>query len=306
MKRNYAKGIFLYSCLFVSALVFVSVLLPSEASAVTVGPVRLEYQADPGDVIRGELFLKNEESATRTFYPSFERFTEDESGQKNFLKEESDLATWFQVTSQVTLRSGEDRRIPFAINLPDDAPPGGHFAVIWWSTSPPGRGAGQVAIVTRAGILVYLTVSGELNEVGTVETFRAPRIVTSLPISFSILFKNDGNSYLKPFGTLRIANLFGGTAAERAVNEFGTNILPGTSKNLATTVDTSGFFFGPYRATLTLSFGDPAEEITRHRWLWVFPVVPTVAILALLALLFFGVPRGIKKYNAWVISKARS
>lgn len=288
-----------------SALLIGALALPFFGNAVTVGPVKLEYFTDPGKTITGELFLQNEESGTKTFYPSFEKFTED-NGQKNFTREESDLSTWFKMTSSVTLKSGESKQIPFSIKVPKNAPPGGHFAVIWWSTSPPGGGGEKVSIVTRAGILVYLTVSGDLKESGTLADFEiSKRFVTSFPIELAITFKNTGNSYLRPTGEIRIKNILGMTQAVTQVNPFGSNILPQSQKNFNQSVDAKGFFFGPYRAELDLMYGASAQHITQSRWFFAAPWKISLTIILLALLVFFVIPAGIKKYNAWIIRKAR-
>jgi hypothetical protein len=51
------------------------------ASAVTVGPVRLEYSVNPGDVVTGDILLLNEGNTDQSFYSSFERFTENDNGE---------------------------------------------------------------------------------------------------------------------------------------------------------------------------------------------------------------------------------
>ncbi len=296
-----------FSSAILVAVVAGFVFSPPVSRAVTVGPVKLEYKVDPGETLRGELFLQNEGSVTQTLYPSFERFTEDSSGQKNFTKEESDLSTWFKIISSVTLKSGEGRQIPFTIQVPKNAPPGGHFAVIWWSSSPPGGNSKQVSIITRAGILVYLTVSGNVNEAGSLKEFYpSTRFFTSFPLNFSILLENSGNTYLKPVGILKVKNLFGGTAMEGPVNEFGSNVFPQISKGFSVILNPEkGFFFGPYRAVLELNYGDPQQTVTKNVWFLILPWGTLIGFIILLFLIFFAVPRGIKKYNAWIISKAR-
>lgn len=278
----------------------------SITKAVTVGPVKLEYVVDPGKTLKGNFFLQNEGSVTQNFYPSFERFMEDSSGQKNFTKEESDLATWFKVATPVVLRPGEGKQIPFTIVVPKNAPPGGHFAVIWWITTPPGPAGKQVSIVTRAGILVYLTVTGDVKEEGSLLGFYpATRFFTSTPLNFSILFKNSGNTYLKPSGSVQIKNIFGGVAAEAPVNEFGSNVFPQVNKTFSVSLNPTGFFFGLYHAVLNLSYGSNQQTVSAGRWMIIASWGKIIVFLVILFLIFFAIPKGIKKYNAWILSKAR-
>ncbi|MFH1162329.1 MAG: hypothetical protein V1696_03625, partial [Candidatus Jorgensenbacteria bacterium] len=279
------------------------IVAPAVSHAVTVGPVKLEYTVDPGGTVSGQLFLANETGPRVTFYPTFERFAE-ENGQKVFTKETSDLATWFRMPASVTLNSGQSKQIPFTIRVPSDASPGGHFAVIWWSTTPPGPAGQQVSIVTRAGILVFLRVSGDIVEKAHIDSFSPNgRFFTGFPISFSIAFTDEGNVSLKPIGEVRITNIFGALKASLKVNEGGSIVLPGNSKGFSSAAwDTSGFFFGPYKAALSLTYGESKQIITESYWFFVASWNAIIAILGIL-LVFFIIPKAIKRYNLWIISK---
>jgi len=277
-------------------------LIPGISSAITVGPAKLEYKTDPGQTTQGFLTLKNEGNTTQTFYPSFERFTENTNGEKIFTKEISDLATWFRMPSSVDLKDGESKQIPFTIEVPADAPPGGHFAVIWWSAAPPNSNE-PVAIVTRAGILVYMTVSGNISESGQITSFGTDRrLYFGLPISFTLSFHNGGNIYEKPRGNLRVTNIFGAVKADLPVNQFGGQILPGNDKTFSMNWEGSGFFFGPYEATLNLSFGDKTATDT-YWFILMSPLALIIFILLIIAV--FALPKAIRSYNRWVIKKAQ-
>lgn len=286
-----------------TAIFFGFLLLPLLSLAITVGPTRLEYSVDPGAVIKGQVHIYNEGQAAQTFYPNFEKFTEV-NGQKVFLKEEADLASWIETAKSVHLAAGEGADVPFTINVPKNAPPGGHFAVIWWSSTPPGPAGKQVSIVTRAGILVYLRVSGNVVESADV-SFSSSRIFMSLPISLSVNFKNTGNSYLKPYGTFKLKNIFGGTAASLPFNEFGSNILPQSQKSFDLTVNSAGWFFGPYRAEADLTYGDSNKTLSRSYWILILPIRGVIIFLLGLAVIFFAIPRGIKKYNRWIVNRVQ-
>ena len=118
------------------ALIVGTLAVPMLTQALTVGPVKLEYSVQPGDTVRGEMIVQNEENIERTFYPSSERFIEV-NGEKRFSKDENNLSSWFVMQSSITLKPTEQRVIPFTINIPSNADPGGHYAVIWWSTASP-------------------------------------------------------------------------------------------------------------------------------------------------------------------------
>ncbi len=287
---------------FSSAAAIAAALVPY-AHAVTVGPAKLEVAADPGDTIRGELFVINETDAAATFHASVQQFTEVE-GNKVFNDEEGGIASWIPPLAPVTLAPGAQQTVPFTIRVPENAPPGGHFAVIWWSSAP--KGTRQLSVVTRAGALVYLTVSGEARRSAQIVSFGAEgggRFFRGLPVRFEVLIKNEGNVYEKPMGTLTLTNLFGGESARAKVNESGSQVLPRSQKTLPT-IELAGdrFLFGPYRANLDLVYGDGAH-LGARKWIWVVPLTGVLWMSAII-LLLAGAPFGIKKYNAWVLRRA--
>jgi hypothetical protein len=278
---------------------------PLFSLAVTVGPVKLEYSVDPRDVVKGEMFVQNEGTETKTFYPAFEKFIE-EDGQKVFLEgEKSDLAFWIKTQSSVTLEAGKQAIIPFTIEVPESASPGGHFAVIWWSTAPASSETGQqVAIVTRAGILVYLRVSGEIKEEAGLLSFKAAkRFFSGLPIEFEYVLENSGNVHLKPEGELRIKNIFGGAKETLLTNPKGLTVLPQGKKTFKLEWIPEKTVFGAYKAELNLKYGEERKELNKAYWFFVLPIKGVIIFSSLVIILALA-PFGIKKYNSWIISKA--
>ncbi len=305
MRQRVLYFVFLNLCL--AAFLF----LPKLSHALTVGPVKLEFSVNRGDVVTGNLFLMNEGSEEKTFYPIFEKFTE-QNGERQFLPgEPTDLADWFQATSSLTLAPKQQKLVPFTIRVPQDAPPGGHYAVIWWSTAPankPGQPAQQVAIVTRTGILVYLRVAGEVHESGQVSLFDtgdSKRVYWGLPVSFVTVMQNIGNVHLKPHGEVTIKNILGGTTAVLNVNPYGVIVLPQSEKGFQ--IDKSwdsGWPFGPYIAELNLTYGDSNKVASASLWLFVFSWQMGIVLILGAILIFFVIPKGIGRYNRWVVKRA--
>lgn len=280
------------------------IIFPIIIEAITVGPVKLEISVDPGDIATGELFLMNDGEQTQTFYPVFETFIE-ENGVKKFITDtKSDLANWFDLPSSVTLNSQGQKNIPFTLRIPNNASPGGHFAVIWWSTASPEKlETKQVSIVTRAGILVYLRVSGDIKEEATVSDFNTnKKIYWNPPVNFSITLENSGNVYLKPVGTLLVKNIFGATKGEILINQKTSLILPQSKKTFTDSWIFTGFTFGPYRANLDLVYGESQYHIQKTVWFFILPLKITFIIFGIILAVFVIIPQ----YNKWLIRKYKS
>lgn len=283
---------------------------PFFVHAVTVGPVKLEYSANPGDVIRGEMIVQNEGASQQTFFPSFERFTE-ENGEKKFSIEKSNLSTWFSMQDRVDLKPSEQKTIPFIITVPENAEPGGHYAVIWWSTASPASNSGakqQVSIVTRAGVLVYVRIAGDIKEEGSVSAFYingSKNFFQTKPFRFSLLFQNSGNVHIKPVGVIKAKNIFGAERGIIPINPYGLQILPQTQKSLeAEWKDEKKNPFGLYKISYSATFGDPQKEVSGSRWIFIFSWGPIIWIVIIIAILIF-LPKAIRTYNSWILRKAR-
>lgn len=290
---------------FIATLSFV---LPISAKAITVGPVKLEYSLDPGAVVSGTMYVKNEELNAKTFYPSVDRFTE-QNGEKQFIKDDSLIGDWLKITPSVKLAAGKDAEIPFTLTIPKNAPPGGQFAVVWWSTSPPvSTATQQVSIQSRAGILVYVNISGEIVEDTTItkfDTATGGHVFGDSIVSFYLNVSNAGNVYVKPVGTITLSNIFGSVRDTMTINDKKYQILPNSYRVFPDMIwNGHGFYIGPYKATLALSYDDKTSAVLYSSfWIWIFPwkiiLIAGGAIVIVLVLMFIF----FKFYNNWLIKK---
>lgn len=312
-----------------------AILLPQGAQALTVSPVRVELAADPGGTVKDVILLINEQEGTRTFYSSLENFeARGETGTPTFVESTEGLATWIETTSQVTLEQGERKEVPYTIAVPQDADPGGHFAAIFWSTSPPrAEGEGGVSIGAKLGVLILLRVSGEIEEGGRLLEFSAQdkqSFFSSLPITLTYRFQNGGGDRVKPEGEITIKNIFGRISAVLPANESEGNVLPQSIRKFQVTWEkqkdekkesegkeqaTGGFFaglkkewnnfaFGRYTAHLDIAYGAEGDTAQASTSFFVIPWRILTVVIVFLAVLLFLLSLGVKRYNRWIITKA--
>jgi hypothetical protein len=164
-------------------------------SALTISPVKLELEADPGQTIGGVFELHNEEGNARTLYVSYENFEPSgDLGTPRFVGRDSGLATWMTATPELVIEPDKRVSVPYTITVPADAKPGGYFAAIFYGGQNPNAvEGGEVAIGGKLGLLVLLRVRGDITEEGGINTFGTKdgsRFFTSLPISFGTQMTN--------------------------------------------------------------------------------------------------------------------
>jgi hypothetical protein len=208
------------------------------------------------------------------------------------------LAKWvFPEPKTSTLNAGEEKTIPFSINVPKNAEPGGHYASILVSSGGAAPSGGSGASVTsRVGSLILLRVTGNITEDAGVETFStSKRTYQTSPIDFELRIKNNGNNHIKPAGTIVITNIFGQKVTEVPLD--GRNVLPGAIRKMSTQWRFSNFLVNRYTATLVASYGQQNKPVSAST---TFYVVPRIALyvlgaLVLLVILLFSGRKRMRK-----------
>lgn len=235
------------STLFVIVLVL-PLLTELVFASLVLSPPKFEFDADPGQVISGIIKITNKSSDTEVLTPVVEDFVASgETGAPTFIDAaENDAAisisSWINVNDGGTVSVGPNQQvaIPFSINVPTDAEPGGHYGVIF--LVPP-TGVGQIGITSRIGALILVRVRGDIVEAGGLDTFgiydkeikgedipasSSGLFFESFPIPFAVRYENTGNIHLKPEGKIEISNIFGGKVDPAGVisitNEKGLEI----------------------------------------------------------------------------------
>lgn len=316
-------------------LILGGMIWAEHSMALTISPPRFELAANPGQRAEAMVKLFNETDRELVLYSSSSNFTaaEDEEGVPKFydLKEgEEDLSKWIEIEKgPITIAPQETKEIPFAINVPGFADPGGHYASIFFGSGlPDGSGGSGVGLSEKIGALILLRVSGDILEEGRLVEFKLkdPKpFYDHLPVGFTLTFENSGNVHLKPQGEVAITNLLGQKSGKADVNKDqisgGKNILPRTSRHFEASwtrglyqepgtgffgklrAEMDNFALGRYKAVLDLGYGSQSKKEKAEAVFWVFPwhliLVVVLGSAALVAVLVLAV----KSYNRWIIKQ---
>lgn len=308
---------------FLSLLAF-----PGIASALTISPARVEIAGDPGRVIGGEFTLINEQATAQTFYVSYENFSaQGETGAPSFSAEKVGLASWLSVPSpSVTLQPGSIIKVPYAITIPADAEPGGYFAAVFWSTTPPSTSTSQVSIGAKLGLLILLRVNGDIVEEGGITLFDRNGhgfFYNSLPVSLRYKFRNDGADRIEPKGTVTIRNTVFIRTARIDANAADGNVLPGSVRQFSVewlkhkaTEPVAGFLdavqyqwqnfaLGLYSARLDLDYGSQGLHASKTVWFFVLPWQLALCLACGVFIIWKGGKVIVRRYNRYIIRQAQ-
>lgn len=287
----------------VAFVLAINFYVPSAAKAqdsaprtVAVIPPSFELYANPGESISDKLRVRNDSSVETEYSIVVEDFKAvGEEGQVDLVDDQSNTtfsaAKWVSPSPKsFSLRPGAEIEIPFTINVPKDAEPGGHYCSILVkigrTDSVEGGGA---AVQSRVGSLILLRVSGNVKEDAVVESFSTDKnYYESSPVNLSLRVKDNGSNHIRPKGTIVITNLFGQKIAELPLN--GLNVLPDAIRKMDTEWKFSAFLANRYTATLIATYGQQNKPLSASTSFIIFPrmlayIVGGILLLIILMLL---------------------
>jgi len=291
-------------------IVFVSILsifllhVPTYAQdkqVLSVTPPLFQVSVLPGGIWQSTIKVVNSNSYPLTVYAEVVNFeASGERGQGTFIPvtdtdEKLTLAEWITVSSGPhTIQPEQSKDITFFVEVPDNAPPGGHYAAVLISTEPP-RGSGTIALHTSQTVtsLFFLRIEGDVIEQGTIREFRVIDTFLSRPeVEFSLRFENKGNVHLQPKGNIVITNMWGTERGVIPINQrthFG-NVLPQSIRDFKFLWKSEFQLtdIGRYKAEVALVYGEKGMKTeTGRTYFWVIPIKGTVITLSLI-IFFLG------------------
>lgn len=290
--------------------------------AFSISPPLIELQSDPGKLLTAKIKLTNISSGDLLIKTQLNDFgAKNETGEPNIIFDDVNnssysLRQWITSPEPFTLASKQSRSIEVKIDVPPDAEPGGHYAVVRFTGTAPELEQSGVALSASIGSLIMLQVSGDIKSSAAVEDFFTANsagdkrgFFESSPIYFAERIRNDGNIHIKPTGSLTVKDMFGRTVSTLRVNgdpqdsdNPPKSTLPNSIRRFDQQLDKS-WMFGKYQAEINLEYDD-GKTLTDTVTFWVIPYRLIVLALAGLAVIVLAAIFGIRKYNAYIIRKA--
>ena len=272
----------------------------SAIKVVNNNPVEIDVYIEVAD------FKGGTETGTVTFIQAKNNTEEDQS----FL-----ASTWINISSgPITIPAFKGKDIPFIVEVPETADPGGHYVSLLAGTKPPDDGAkgSAIKISSLLASLIFLNVSGEVEESGRIREFSLNKKVFNKPeVDFVVRFENTGNVHIQPQGEIRIYNFFNNIDNSITINhstEFG-NVLPGGIRKWEFNWQgkDSILSMGRYRAELVLGYGETSREtVEQTLYFWVIYFKELLIALGSLTLFVLLIVLTIKRYIKRAIVKTQA
>ena len=166
----------------------------------------------------------------------------------------NELSSWTTMSrSSLAIAAGATAVDTITVAVPSTASPGERYAVVWASISNAANG-GNVALVNRVGIRMYVYVGGSNPATSfTVDTLTGQRNSAGHPLVRAMVH-NTGGRALDFSGTLELSEVTGGLTGGPYPAQLGATLAPGQSEPVWFVLsDQVGN--GPWNATVTLRSG---------------------------------------------------
>jgi len=209
------------------------------------------------------------------------------------------LKNWIEIPDELFVEADDKAPVEIKINIPEDAQPGGHYALLSYGVAPTNPdGSTGVGIGANVGLLILINVPGEFKKPDHLKSGLIPGTLNDEngfnsnyifwkgsylkngPVSFKIDYFNNNFTHFKPKGTVTVKNIFGIEKGSAALDS--QRVFPGTTRSMYTTLD-KPLFFGPYFANLTVY--DQASQAKKYKTIFIgFPIwIIFTIVLAILA-----------------------
>lgn len=257
-------GIFLFGFLFSQPAA------ANPSGALTVSPLREELSIAPGTTQKRTMNVTNSSDGPMTVRLSSEVFSVINPDYSYSFTEESAIARWVRFAeTEIILNPGETRSVAYDIAVPIGTEPGGAYISIF-ATNDTQQDETAITLKQRIGLLLYLTVEGEVSRNGALLSLSSPWFVGSAG-QWSATLQNTGTAHFRSRYEVTINTLVG-TSVSKTDGE--ALVLPGTVRRISEPFSVPTWP-GIYNVTYTIGLGDqPAYSETKTLvvvplWSWV-------------------------------------
>lgn len=296
------KNNFLFFILFF-IFAFSNKITAASAMSLTATPVRLgddfSISLSPGEKKQVQVKVRNGSTESVVLESAALDFVVGSDGATPIIVNKTQVDNRWSLSSWLTLVPAENKlaseqvaTINVLIEVPDDALPGGHYAMIYHrpvnASSDDATGSG---ISQRVGTLLYVMVKGPVNEEAYISSFAWPKFLENGPVNFSLNIDNQSDIHVNTKPVLKIYNLFGKQVDNIEIE--AKNIFPKSQRNF------SGAWgkvwgLGYYKAVVEAAYGSQGKIMTTTAGLFLVPVkliLLALIIVLIIIILFLSIKK---------------
>lgn len=294
-------------------LVSASPVTAQGASGLSISPTRSELEINAGEEKTFEVSIKNVSGGAITAQPRVNDFTSDGvSGEPKIAADEaealpSSIKGFLPQVDSVDLEADETKKVTVTAKVPADTNPGSYYGLLRYTAVPKGSsGDGQVSLAAGIGVIVLITVPGDLTQKISVSSIQAAEggkvksFFTKAPNEVFVKVRNIGTAFAKPYSKVTISSLGKDVVTYDMNNEEPRgNVLPGDEREFKNSI--SGISRpGKYTVkAVTSIYADNASSdiLVSESSFWYIPMWMFIVAGVLLLLLILGAFLGYRKFS---------
>lgn len=271
------------AALFVIVIFFL--ITGRSVEALTLTPSYLDFSLERGEKIEKKITIQNDSQSQAIYKLEIAdvKFTQDQTPQ--FLTSQDippDSIRWWTNLDlgELMMNPGETKDVTLSFTVADDATPGGHYAALMVSSSASetGEDKASIGVNQKLASLLLINVEGQVNRFIEIENFSPNSSINgSLPIKFSMIVKNNGNTHLQPHGVIHIFDQFSNKlVGQVVVNEDFNYLFPQSQKFFEVEWEDPNplgsfwRYFGRYKAILEMK-AENTPSVKSETWFWIIP-----------------------------------
>lgn len=282
--RSYIKA------LFIIAAVLTSGVMAHDAQAasggLTVSPTSIDTEVAPGSSYKGEMLVLNQSELPTDYQVYVTPYSVSGEEYKPYfspVKGAVDITKWFTIgKTSGSLKVGDQHTIPFTITVPKGTGAGSYFATIFAETKD--KGTSGVVTRKRVGMIVYLRVSGNAIEKGSLDQWDVP-FLQEAPLTATAKIANPGSVHFRAKVSMTVSDIFGN---EKFTYENAPEVLPQKLRSIPISWQ-NGATFGLFKVSGKVSYLGKTETLPTKFVLVANTAARLAVIGALLLLLTLGV-----------------
>jgi len=251
---------------------------------ITLSPAISRPDLKTGQTADGDLTIINDGTTRYTFLLYARPFSvKGESYDPNYteVNDRTEAYQWVEFEkNKLELGPNERVQVNYTVKVPEQAAPGGHYAVLFAETQPPNDGS-SVARKKRVGSLLYMTVDGQIDEEGNLESWDIETLQRTKPLVGSVRIKNTGNVHFLSTTHVTFYNIFGKKRYDRSQE---TLVLPGTIRRVPIEWSDAPYF-GIYKVSGDVRLLDRTENLPQ-KWVVLLPTSLIIVLAGVLVALF--------------------
>ena len=289
--KKYFKTFVLIFLLF---FVFLPKTNAQSSLGLTATPVRIgddgSLSLDPGEKKQVQLKVKNSSKDDVALESRVADFIIGDDGRTPVVVNDAENERW-ALSSWVTLApaynelvAGGSAVVNALIEVPEDAMPGGHYAMVYHqpaiAAEPDQTGAG---VSQRVASLLYVIVKGPINQEAYISALKMPGFLENGPVDISLTVNNQSDVHISPEPVLKVYNLFGKEVASFKAEK--KNIFPLTEREFSAQWG-KVWGFGRYLVKAEAAYGDQGQVAVAEAAIWLIPVKIIIAGLIVILIIF--------------------